>query len=79
MKKKRKIKNWKWASRHMDLSEQEIRDHSEEVDWFWVSYKQKLSFKFILNNLDKVHFGMAVDNEKIPAEYFEYFEHLLGG
>jgi hypothetical protein len=60
----RKFQDWiKWdlVSKYQKLSEDFINRFSDRLYWVWIIEYQDLTENLLLNNLDKIDFGLAWD------------------
>ena len=60
-----------------DLSEDFIRQNKDDVDWYEISYHQKLSKEFIIEFVDKINFNQILLNQNICKDVKDYCRMFL--
>ena len=69
--------NWALISRCQKLSEEFIRENSNNVYWYNISKHQKLSEGFIRENSDKVNWFYISIFQKLSEEFIKKFSDIL--
>ena len=68
---KRGRKNWLAISRNLNLTEEFIEQHADEIDWYYISIYQKLSEKFIEKHVEEVYWYLVSIYQKLSEEFIE--------
>ncbi len=69
--------NWDYICWKQKLSEDFIRDFSNEVKWVYISYHQILSENFIKEFADKVDWFCVSDRQKISNKFIQEFSDKI--